>query len=42
MKYICKQGIVLIILFLIFTGCSQKTSLEWIPFYWEGDTISGK
>jgi hypothetical protein len=28
-------------LFLIFFGCSQK-SLEWIPFNWEGDTISGK
>ncbi|MHC1691301.1 MAG: hypothetical protein AB9833_10785 [Bacteroidales bacterium] len=28
--------------FLILTGCSQKQSLEWIPFNWEGDTISGK
>ncbi|MDR3140154.1 MAG: hypothetical protein LBU37_00230 [Tannerellaceae bacterium] len=44
MKHICKQGIILVILFLILTACSQKTSLslEWIPFYWEGDTISGK
>jgi len=23
-------------------GCSQTQSLEWIPFNWEGDTISGK
>jgi hypothetical protein len=42
MKYIGRQGIALIILFLIFTGCSQKTSLGWIPFHWVGDTISGK
>jgi hypothetical protein len=42
MKYKCKQGIALMILFLSFTGCSQKSSLEWIPFLWEGDTISGK
>ena len=28
--------------FLILTGSSQKQSLEWIPFNWEGDTISGK
>lgn len=32
----------LIILLLIFTGCVQKPSLNWIPFKWEGDTISGK
>lgn len=37
-----KKGIPLFILFFIFTGCSQKSSLEWIPFNWEGDTISGK
>ncbi len=37
-----KQGIALIILLLICSGCSQKQSLEWIPFHWEGDTISGK
>lgn len=39
---VCKQGRSLIILFLIITGCSQKQSLEWIPFNWEGDTISSK
>lgn len=37
-----KHGISLILLFFIFIGCSQKQSLEWIPFSWEGDTISGK
>lgn len=36
-----KQGISFFILLLIFTGCSQKESLEWIPFHWESDTISG-
>ena len=39
---ICKQGLLLMSLFFICAGCSQKTSLTWIPFYWEGDTISGK
>ncbi len=38
----CKLGIILFIPFLIFTSCSQKASLEWIPFNWESDTISGK
>lgn len=37
-----KQGVALLILFLTCIGCSQKPSLEWIPFHWEGDTISGK
>ncbi len=38
----CKYGILLFILFIIFTSCSQKSSLNWIPFIWQGDTISGK
>ncbi|MDL2278305.1 hypothetical protein LJC57_06895 [Parabacteroides sp. OttesenSCG-928-G07] len=38
----CKQGISFIILFFFCVGCSQKSSLEWIPFDWVGDTISGK
>lgn len=42
MKNICRQGLFLIILFLIFTGCSKKQSLVWIPFNWVSDTISGK
>ena len=37
-----KQGIAFISLFLFFINCSQKQSVEWIPFIWEGDTISGK
>ena len=36
-----KQGITFVFLLLIFTSCSQKQSLQWIPFSWEGDTISG-
>ncbi len=42
MNICSKQGISLIILFSILTGCTQKQSLEWIPFNWVGDTISGK
>ncbi|MDH6307076.1 hypothetical protein M2459_003777 [Parabacteroides sp. PF5-5] len=38
----CKQGVSFVILILILAGCSQKQSLEWISFNWEGDTISGK
>ena len=37
-----RQGIFLIILISIFSGCSQRESIEWIPFDWKGDTISGK
>ena len=37
-----KHEISLILLFFIFIGCSQKQSLDWVPFNWEGDTISGK
>jgi len=37
-----KQSIYLIIPLFIFIGCSQEQSLEWIPFHWESDTISGK
>ncbi|RHJ95357.1 hypothetical protein DW095_02775 [Bacteroides sp. AM07-16] len=37
-----KQGILFILLLLICTGCSQKQSLNWISFNWEGDTISGR
>lgn len=37
-----KPGIFLIILSLVFAGCSQKSSLKWIPFNWVGDTISGQ
>ena len=36
-----KQGITFVLLLLIFTNCSRKPSLQWIPFSWEGDTISG-
>lgn len=39
---ICKPGVFLIIILLIFTSFSQKQPLQWIPFIWEGDTISGK
>ncbi len=31
-----------IIMFSILTSCLQKQSIEWIPFHWKGDTISGK
>lgn len=37
-----KQGVTLLTLLVTFIGCSQKPSLEWIPFNWKGDTISGK
>lgn len=37
-----KQGTAFVLLLFIFTSCSQKQSLQWIPFIWEGDTISGK
>ena len=37
-----KHGLSLILLFFIFIGCSQKQSLDWVPFNWEGDTISGQ
>lgn len=37
-----KLGLSLIILLFICVGCSQKQSIEWIPFSWVGDTISGK
>ena len=36
-----KQGITFVLLLLVFTSCSRKPSLQWIPFSWEGDTISG-
>ena len=36
-----KQGITFVLLLLIFTSCSRKQSLQWIPFSWEGDSISG-
>ena len=46
------QGVHLILSVLVFLSFavadahagdrSQKKSLEWIPFYWEGDSISGK
>lgn len=37
-----KQVIFLQVLLFICVGCSQKTSVEWIPFNWVSDTISGK
>lgn len=37
-----KQEILLILLLMILTGCSQKQSLEWSSFSWKSDTISGK
>jgi hypothetical protein len=37
-----KLLILLFTSFLILKGSSRKQSLEWIPFIWEGDTISGK
>jgi hypothetical protein len=39
---IFKQGAVFIFLLCILIGCSQEQSIEWIPFRWEGDTVSGK
>lgn len=39
---IFKRGVISIILVLLFMGCSPKQSLEWIPFNWVGDTISGR
>ena len=36
-----KQGITFVLLLLIFTSRTQQPSLQWIPFSWEGDTISG-
>lgn len=39
---IYKLGISFILLFLLCTACSQNQSLNWIPFNWEGDTISGR
>ncbi|WP_106829967.1 hypothetical protein [Parabacteroides pacaensis] len=39
---VCKPGIFLIILLFVSVSCLQKQSLEWFPFNWEGDTISGK
>ncbi|MDR2937072.1 MAG: hypothetical protein LBU80_07025 [Rikenellaceae bacterium] len=38
----CNLGIFFVLLSLIFTGSVQGQSLEWAPFYWQGDTISGK
>lgn len=37
-----KQGVFFILLLSVFMSCSQKQSLEWIPFSWKSDTISGK
>lgn len=37
-----KLGISFTLLLLLCTACSQKQSLNWIPFNWEGDTISGR
>ena len=37
-----KQRIFFILLLLICMSCSRKQSLNWIPFEWEGDTISGR
>lgn len=37
-----KQEIFLILLLTILTSCSQKQSMQWIPFSWKSDTISGK
>lgn len=39
---VSKQSIPFVFLFLMSISCSQKQSLEWISFNWEGDTISGK
>ena len=48
----CNVKMFLIVLFLIFGGssfssaqavsCLRESSLKWIPFFWEGDSISGK
>jgi hypothetical protein len=35
-----KQFFVLILLFISATLFGQKP--DWIPFYWEGDSVSGK
>jgi len=37
-----KQKTALISLLFLLIGCSQRQSLEWIPFTWESDTISGE
>lgn len=37
-----KQVIALFFLFLALPSCSHKETLQWIPFIWEGDTISGR
>ena len=37
-----RYGLYIIFLLLLLNSCSQKQSLEWIPFNWESDTISGK
>ena len=37
-----RYGLLIISLLLLHNSCSQKQYLEWIPFNWEGDTISGK
>ena len=42
MRRLYIRGIAIIPLLFIFIGCSQKQSLEWIPFTWEGDTIAGQ
>jgi len=42
LKNVKYKLVISFISFLILTGSSQKQSLEWIPFNWEGDTISGK
>ena len=42
MRRLYIRGIVIIPLLFILIGCSQKQSLEWIPFTWEGDTIAGQ
>ena len=39
---LCKSAIYLLLLYSALTSCSHKESLQWIPFSWEGDTISGK
>lgn len=37
-----KQVIALFFLFLALPSCSHKETLQWIPFIWEGDIISGR
>lgn len=39
---ILKKTLLLIVLSIFFLSCSDKQSLEWIPFQWKSDTISGK